>query len=173
MSSNKRTNIGGGSYDYEQEYTGGAGSNNEEDINNRVSGTITNNLTGKVFCFKHQDKEIEYFCKICHSIVCPKCMFAEHNGHELAQLEDVTNIIKQNVYDLHKLLLNTKRINDDNRNYIIHIKEEVLRLKEQQLRNIDKGFGDLIKKLEEKREELKNEFSNKYLSEENKILSKT
>jgi hypothetical protein len=52
-------------------------------------------------------------------------MFAEHNGHELAQLEDVTNIIKQNIYDLHKLLLNTKRINEDNRNYLQHIKEEV------------------------------------------------
>jgi hypothetical protein len=73
-------------------------------------------------------------------------------------LEDVTNIIKQNIYDLHKLLLNTKRINEDNRNYLQHIKEEVQRLKEQQLRNIDKGFADLIKKLEEKREELKNEF---------------
>ena len=57
-------------------------------------------------------------------------MFAEHNGHELAQLEEVTNIIKQNVYDLHKLLLNTKRINDDNKSYIQHIKEEVIRLKE-------------------------------------------
>ena len=100
-------------------------------------------------------------------------MFAEHNGHELAQLEDVTNIIKQNIYDLHKLLLNTKRINEDNRNYVVHIKEEILRLKDQQLRNIDKGFGDLIKKLEEKKEELKSEFSNKYLIEENKVLGKT
>ena len=85
----------------------------------------------------------------------------------------MTNIIKQNIYDLHKLLLNTKRINEDNRNYIQHIKEEVFRLKEQQLRNIDKGFGDLIKKLEDKRDELKTEFSNKYLTEENKVLSKT
>lgn len=65
----------------------------EEDFNNRVSN-FTNHANGKVTCSKHQDKEIEYFCKICHSIVCPKCMFAEHNGHELAQLEDVTNIIK-------------------------------------------------------------------------------
>ena len=141
-------------------------------MNNRASGTITNQVTGKVFCLKHQDKEIEYFCKICHSIVCPKCMFAEHNGHELAQLEDVTSIIRQNIYDLHKLLLNTKRINEDNRNYITHIREEVARLKEQQLRNIDKGFGDLIKRLEEKRDELKSEFSTKYLNEENKVLSK-
>ena len=100
-------------------------------------------------------------------------MFVEHNGHELAQLEDVTNIIKQNIYDLHKLLLNTQRINEDNKNYMNHIKEEILRLKDQQLRNIDKGFADLIKKLEEKRDELKSEFANKYLIEENKILSRT
>ncbi len=82
---------------------------------------ISNN-SGKVFCYKHTDKEIEYFCKFCHTIVCPKCMYADHNGHELAQLEDVTNIIKQNIYDLNKLMLNTKRINDDNRQFIEHIK---------------------------------------------------
>ena len=64
---------------YEPEETAGI----EEDLNNRVS-SITNPTTGKVFCYKHQDKEIEYFCKICHSIVCPKCMFSEHNGHDLA-----------------------------------------------------------------------------------------
>lgn len=61
-----------------------------------------------MFCSKHKEKEIEYFCKICHSIVCAKCMFADHNGHELAMLEDVTGIIKQNVNDLHKLMINTK-----------------------------------------------------------------
>lgn len=103
--------------------------------------------SGKVFCFKHQDKEIEYFCKFCHTIVCSKCMFSDHNGHELAQLEDVTNIIKQNIYDLNKLMLNTKRINDDNRQFIEHIKQEIQRLNEQQARNIDKGFNELILKL--------------------------
>lgn len=58
-------------------------------------------------------------------------MFSDHNGHELAQLEDVTNIIKQNIYDLNKLMLNTKRINDDNRQFIEHIKQEIQRLNEQ------------------------------------------
>ena len=52
-------------------------------------------------------------------------MFSDHNGHELAQLEDVTNIIKQNIYDLNKLMLNTKRINDDNRQFVEHIKQEI------------------------------------------------
>ena len=55
-------------------------------------------------------------------------MFSDHNGHELAQLDDVTNIIKQNIYDLNKLMLNTKRINDDNRQFIEHIKQEIQRL---------------------------------------------
>jgi SepF-like predicted cell division protein (DUF552 family) len=58
-------------------------------------------------------------------------MFSDHNGHELAQLEDVTNIIKQNIYDLNKLMLNTKRINDDNRQFIEHIKQEIQRLNDQ------------------------------------------
>jgi hypothetical protein len=88
-------------------------------------GGVPNQSTGKVFCGRHPEKEIEYFCKYCHQIVCPKCMFSEHNGHELAQLEDVTGIIKQNVYDLHKLMINTKRINDDNRSLILHVREEI------------------------------------------------
>ena len=100
-------------------------------------------------------------------------MFADHNGHELAQLEDVTNIIKQNIYDLHKLLLNTKRINEDNWQYVCHVKEELSRLREQQMRNIDKGFGELIQRLEEKRDELKQDFAGKYLAEENKVLGRT
>ena len=57
-------------------------------------------------------------------------MFSDHNGHELAQLEDVTNIIKQNIYDLNKLMINTKRINDDNRSFVDHIKAEIQRLNE-------------------------------------------
>ena len=99
-------------------------------------------------------------------------MFSDHNGHELAQLEDVTNIIKQNIYDLNKLMLNTKRINDDNRQFIEHIKQEIQRLNEQQARNIDKGFNELIQKLQERRDELKQSFAEKYIQEENKVLSK-
>lgn len=99
-------------------------------------------------------------------------MFSDHNGHELAQLEDVTNIIKQNIYDLNKLMLNTKRINDDNRQFIEHIKQEIQRLNDTQARNIEKGFNELIAKLQERRDELKAAFEEKYILEENKVLSK-
>ena len=48
----------------------------------------------------------------------------------MAELEDVTGIMKQNIKDLSKLLENTRRINDDNISYIDHKKSEVLGLKE-------------------------------------------
>ena len=42
-------------------------------------------------------------------------MFSDHNGHALSQLEEVTTIIKSNIFDLNKLIINTKRINNDNK----------------------------------------------------------
>ena len=92
-------------------------------------------------------------------------MFAEHNGHELAQLEDVTSIIKQNIHDLNKLLMNTKRIVEDKRSYVVYLKKEIERLKEVQLKNIDQGFAALIKRMEDKRDALKEEFKTKYVNE--------
>ena len=126
-----------------------------------------------VMCAKHPEKRIEYFCRQCHHLVCPKCMFHDHNGHELAQLDEVTVIVKQNITDLHKLLLNTKRINDDNSSFIDHMRDEVGRIKEQQLSNIDKGFGEVIQKLEQKRDQLKEDFTTKYHQEHIKFEQKS
>jgi len=139
----------------------------EEPINNTL-----NVGSKKVFWGKHRDKEIEYYCKLCHSIVCPKCMFADHNGHELAQLEDVTSIIKQNIQDLNKLLLNTKRITEDKKNYVVYLKKEIDKLKEVQLKNIDQGFAALIKRMEDKRDSLKEEFKAKYVAESMTMYNK-
>lgn len=99
-------------------------------------------------------------------------MFSTHNGHEMAELEDVTGIMKQNIKDLNQLLQNTKRINDDNISYIDHKKSEVINLKEQQLQNIDIGFAEVIKGLEKKRDVLKADFNAKYESEEMKYDGK-
>ena len=42
------------------------------------------------------------------------------------------------------------------------MKEELNRLKFQQMKNIDKGFYELIKKLEDKKQEIKFEFEKYY-----------
>lgn len=57
---------------------------------------------GKMFtsCTRHLEKKVEYFCKTCSDTVCARCIFDEHNGHELVQIEDMATSLKQNVLDL-------------------------------------------------------------------------
>ncbi len=53
-----------------------------------------------IYCPRHYDKAIEYFCKLCTVTVCVRCIFDEHNGHELIQIEEMASSLKQNVLDL-------------------------------------------------------------------------
>jgi hypothetical protein len=46
--------------------------------------------------------------------VCPRCIFDEHNGHELVQIEDMATALKSNVLDLQKMILNASRLNEEN-----------------------------------------------------------
>jgi B-box zinc finger len=40
-------------------------------------------------CPKHPHKMIEYFCKTCSIQVCVKCIYDDHNGHQLMQVEEM------------------------------------------------------------------------------------
>ena len=125
-----------------------------------------------VNCVRHPDRNIEYFCKTCTSTVCVKCIFDEHNGHELVNIEDMASSLKQNVLDLQKMILNASRLNDENSKLLDQTREELSRLRYQQLKNIDKGFADLYKKLEEKKLELKNDFERRFRAEEQKLITR-
>ena len=46
----------------------------------------------------------------------------------------------------------TRQANDDNMSFVALRRDEVERMREQQLYFIEYGFGEVIKKLEEKRE---------------------
>lgn len=67
-----------------------------------------------VVCPRHSDKSTEYFCKTCTNTVCVKCIFDEHNGHELVNIDEMATSLKQNVLDLQKMILNASRLNDEN-----------------------------------------------------------
>jgi len=105
-----------------------------------------------VSCPQHPEKLIEYFCRVCQELVCPRCMFESHNGHELSQLEEVTGIVRRNVTDLRALMESTRSTNDGNISFVEHRRDEILRMKEQQIYFIEYGFGEVIKKLQEKRD---------------------
>ena len=93
-------------------------------------------------------------------------MFDDHNGHELLQIEEMSSSLKQNVLDLQKMLVNANRLNEENRKLIDQVKDELNRLKVQQMKNIEKGFYELQKKLEDKKTEIRLEFEKRYKKEE-------
>lgn len=74
-------------------------------------------------------------------------MFLDHNGHDLAQLEDVTTILRQNIFDLKQLMENVERVNQEHESYISSLLDDVERMNLQQKKNIETGFGELIKRL--------------------------
>ena len=98
-------------------------------------------------CPRHQIKLIEYFCKTCSESVCVKCIYDEHNGHSLIPVNEMSNSLKQNVIDLRKMLDNTKRLIDENSVLVRQVRDELERLMEVQVSNIQDGFSELIRKL--------------------------
>lgn len=53
-------------------------------------------------CHKHPHKMVEYFCKTCTGSVCVKCIYDDHNGHQLMQVEEmgknmISNILTLNI----------------------------------------------------------------------------
>lgn len=81
-SSSKYLATGGGGDNQEQLAGGGSLKGGASTIMVGELGSETKRKD--VFCSKHPEKAIEYFCKQCNLVVCSKCMFLDHNGHELA-----------------------------------------------------------------------------------------
>lgn len=102
-------------------------------------------------CPRHLHKVIEYFCKTCSDSVCVKCMYDDHNGHAMVTVDEMSNSLKQNVIDLRKMIDNSKRVIDENSVLVTQVRDELERLMELQVNNIERGFVELVRKLEEKK----------------------
>lgn len=80
--------------------------------------------------------------------------------------------MRQKVTDLHNIMESTRQTNDDNMSFVALRRDEVDRMREQQLYFIEYGFNEVIKKLEEKRDHLKEEFAGKYTRESERFNEK-
>ena len=156
--SNQSESIYNSQEEGENEYTNEEGTE-ETTINN----TIKNNQIE--YCNKHKEKEIEFFCQTCTTAVCSKCIFETHNGHHLTLLEDMSTIIKNNVEDFGKILKNLEKVNEDNQSSSENKIDEVEKQKLNQITIVTKSFEEIIKKIEEKKNSIIEEYNNKYFHE--------
>ena len=61
---------------------------------------------------------------------------------------------------------NSQRLIADNQTLLAQVREELERLMETQLNNIEDGFSELVRKIIEKKKEIIAEFERKYKREE-------
>ncbi len=156
--SNQSESIYNSQEEGENEYTNEEGTE-ETTINN----TIKNNQIE--YCNKHKEKEIEFFCQTCTTAVCSKCIFETHNGHHLTLLEDMSTIIKNNVEDFGKILKNLEKVNEDNQTNAENKMDDVEKQKLNQIQMVTKSFEEIIKKIDEKKNSIIEEYNNKYFHE--------
>ena len=97
-------------------------------------------------------------------------MYDEHNGHHMVPVKEMGNTVKQNITDLSKMIMNTRRLTEDNLNLLEQAREELHKLLSQQIRNLDQGFGDIIKRLEDKKYEITVNFENQYKNEDQRFV---
>ena len=95
--------------------------------------------------------------------VCVDCMFDLHNGHlltnvnEMCKLERphitfaVGKIVKQNSADLSQMMIQSRRITEDNLQLTTACREELNKLLNQQQAFIEDGFNEVIRRLTEKK----------------------
>ena len=72
---------------------------------------------------------------------------------ELSFIE-IAVILKNNITDLSKVILNSRKMTDDSIHMLDLARQELKKLLSQQMKNLDNGFADLMRKIEEKKLEL-------------------
>ena len=117
------------------------------------------------YCPIHIGKEIQFYCNSCSNLACGACLIDYHNGHNFGLLGDVIDKIKVNISDADNILnelLNQKYNNQKLLNLILN---EINGYKNGQELLVEKSFDEIIKKLNEIKQEIIDEFSKKYDSE--------
>ncbi|CAI2385891.1 unnamed protein product [Moneuplotes crassus] len=116
-------------------------------------------------CKKHPDREIEYFCRGCGEIVCSKCIFITHNGHNLCQMEDATAILSKGLDRIDEKNKAASHINSVMAKEVESLLVQINAMKDKQLSNIEVGFQTLMKALQDKRVDLTEKLTRKYDNE--------
>ena len=76
----------------------------------------------------HENKELEFFCKVCQVAICNACAVTEHEGHAKVILETATNEKKLQIVSRIKSL---KEIEQEKRNQVEKIKQDSIEVQVQ------------------------------------------
>ncbi|CDW72594.1 kelch motif family protein [Stylonychia lemnae] len=143
-------------------------------MSQRQASKIEKQLTqsSKFYCKIHAERFIEYYCQQCHQSVCSRCMFENHNGHELSQIDDALKLMRSKLLSFDEKLVEVIKENEESKNILVDYHKQVEQMREKQQKLIDQKFKDLIQKIEERKQQISREVLHKYESAVFKVADK-
>ncbi|CAI2385357.1 unnamed protein product [Moneuplotes crassus] len=129
----------------------------------------TSQINKDNLCEIHSMKEVEYYCKDCKALICPECMFSDHNGHNFILIEDAVRSLSNEMnnlftsYDQLRSLEASKSARND-RN-VKEIQNKLELNKNTQIKFIRQGFDKIVEALVQRKNDLIQENIEKYDAE--------
>ena len=122
-------------------------------------------------CEWHPAKQIEFFCRACHTLVCATCLFAgDHKGHDCCQLPEVVAEQRaERVADMQDMLdaeLEMRRHISSNGAKLLALEEEMATSK----RDIEAHFDRVIECLQARKTAITREMLEKQLRKKEALL---
>ena len=123
-------------------------------------------LSKQRFCEKHRDKKLRFYCVPCERVVCRDCKLTSHEGHKTKDIADIVNQAKTSLTKTKvklekykKQLYETYQENSYTSNEISNDIERTQKEIEHFSKSLMKPLENVIKKLNNLKEEHKNTFS--------------
>ena len=136
-----------------------------KDNNNEIKKENKNNLIKEDIpepCSIHIGKDIEFYCNNCSSLACSICLIDFHNGHNFGLLGDAIDKIRLNISDADNILNELLYQNNNNQKLLNMILNEINEYKSGQNLIVVKNFDEIIKKINQVKQSIIEEFDNKY-----------
>ncbi|XP_069113120.1 uncharacterized protein [Argopecten irradians] len=105
-------------------------------------GQIPVRVKGNSQCTAHKNKEVILQCLDCNILICITCSITTHNGHQLAEMNDIIPRKRDILRDF---------VNDAENNKLIQIREEIKSI-DDKITEIDTKFVDLAKQMKQQSE---------------------
>jgi hypothetical protein len=146
--------------------------NNNTSIRYSIKDTIKDKKNNSIIkeklpdlCSIHIGKEIEFYCENCSSLACSLCLIDFHNGHNFGLLYNAIDKIRKNVSDADNILNELLYQNYNNQKLLNLVLNEINDYKNGQNLIVMKNFEEIIKKINQIKQNIIDEFENKYNSE--------
>lgn len=99
-------------------------------------------------CRRCPENAIEFYCKDCKELICSKCLFYHHNGHQLCLVEDTLEVLMVDLDELDqyysKKFSEEYNVNESNDKQLVATINQIEQNKNKQIKYVRQAFEEIM-----------------------------